>query len=364
MNPTGPDHQLQSIHAMLVSGHRCVRLDRHTVLLIGFVGGFLTIATDWVVTAERFPDPLWRALVLFGWLAICLGATSLVDHRLTRRLRARRDETLPFAQAQVTRAWWTLLATGCLGTLGMALYGGGSMIYVMWIVLLGLGMYLFGLFSRPIIEWIGLAMMLIGVMMLATDLSIGVSRWLCASCYAIGMPLAGWLDRWLERRSLSDAGRPTDFRHRDLPLVAAAVIAWTAIVVSLPLLPLRWLPTQAPAGAIISLPIDAGATVQGERVLRLARGTRVPLFIDLDSSLLAISPSAQIDMALLQPIEIASGDGQPDGRYRIADGPWHAMRDGVMRVRIDRLTPTVGNEGPQVRMHGRIDQAEPGVAGR
>ena len=364
MNLPAPDHQLQSIHAMLAAGHRCVRLDRHTVLLIGLVGGFLTIATDWVVTAERFPDPVWRALALFGWLAICLGATSLLDYRLTRRLRARHAETLPFAQAQVTRAWWTLLAIGCLGTLGMALYGGGSMIYVMWIVLLGLGIYLFGLFSRPVVEWIGLAMLLIGVMMLASGLSIGASRWLCASCYAIGMPLAGWFDRRLERHSLDAAGRSADGRHRGVPLIAAAVLAWTMIVVSVPLLTLRLLPTRAPAGASVLLPMQPGAVAQGEHVLRLARGATVPLYIDLDSSLLAIAPSARIDMELLQPLEIALRDGQPEGRYRVANGRWHAVRDGVMHLRIDRVAPRLGDDGPQVRMHGRIDVVESGASAR
>ena len=107
-----------------------------------------------------------------------------------------------------------------------------------------------------------------------------------------------------------------------------------------------------------------GAAAHGDRVLRLAPGATVPLHIDLDSALLAIAPSARVDMTLLQPLEIALRDGQPEGRYRIAEGAWHAVRDGVLHLRIDRVAPGLGDDGPQVRMHGRIDLVESGGARR
>ena len=60
-----------------------------------------------------------------------------------------------------------LLSVGCLGSFAMFFYGGSGMIYALWMVLLGLGVYLFGLFSRPLLEWIGLATILLGVAGLA-----------------------------------------------------------------------------------------------------------------------------------------------------------------------------------------------------
>ena len=101
--------ELHSIHSMLASGHRSVYLERHSLFLIGAVGGFLGAATEWVITADRFPDNSQRGLVLLLWLAAWLGGVSLLDHWLTRRARQKRAETLPFAQAQITRAWWMLL---------------------------------------------------------------------------------------------------------------------------------------------------------------------------------------------------------------------------------------------------------------
>lgn len=196
-----PGEQLQAIHAMLAAGHRSVHLERHSLLLIGAVGGFLSVVSEWAITPERFPDATERGFALLVWLAFWLGGVSLLDHWLTRRARARRAETLPFAQTQITRAWWMLLSVGCLGSFAMSFYGGGSMIYALWTVLLGLGIYLFGLFSQRLIEWIGLATILLGITGLAAGVSYETTRWLNASCFAVGMPLAGWMAaKFLTRR--------------------------------------------------------------------------------------------------------------------------------------------------------------------
>jgi len=56
--------QLQSIRAMLAAGQRSVHLERHSLLLIGGVGGFLTAVTEYIISYERFPDTAQRALAL------------------------------------------------------------------------------------------------------------------------------------------------------------------------------------------------------------------------------------------------------------------------------------------------------------
>lgn len=327
-------HQLHSIHAMLAAGHRSVHLERHSLLLIGAVGGFLSVATEWAITVERFPDNRQRALATLLWLACWLGGLSLLDHWLTRRARLRRAETLPFAQAQITRAWWMLLAMGSLGSYAMFFYGGGAMVYGLWIVLLGLGMYLFGLFSRPLIEWIGLAAILLGVAGLAAGLPFGATRWLMASCFAIGLPLAGWL-----------AARCDDSR---LWMQFAALLLWLALVAAPPVFATRMSFTEAPAPDV--------------QVLRLPAGARVPLRVDLESPLLALSSEASLDMTLIAPVEIALKDGQPDGRFRIGGGDWHGVRDGVLHLTIDRVSPRLATGGPEVRAHaifgGREFQGE------
>ncbi|MEW5786792.1 MAG: hypothetical protein AB1899_02950 [Pseudomonadota bacterium] len=333
--------QIQAIQSMLVAGHRSVHLDRHTLLLIGGVGGFLSVATEWVITDTRFPDVSQRGMALLVWLGGWLGTMALLDAWLTRQARSRRDETLPFAQAQITRAWWMLLSLGCLGSFAMFFYGGGAMIYALWTVLLGLGIYFFGLFSRPLIEWIGLATILLGVAGLAAGLPYGGTRWLNASCFAIGMPLAGWLN-----------GRLGETR---LPRRGLALSLWLALVVGPPLLILRYAPTQVPTGPVLSTPALTG---QGAEILRLEAGSRIPLRVDLDSSVLSVSPQAALELIFQEPVDVALIDGQPDGRYRIGTGDWHAIREGVLNLMIDRITPQLRDGLPEVRAHASFDLAQ------
>ncbi|MEX8518372.1 MAG: hypothetical protein AB3X44_07645 [Leptothrix sp. (in: b-proteobacteria)] len=327
--------QLQSIHAMLNSGHRSVQLERHSLLLLGGVGGLIVALTEYLITADRFPELSQRALALLLWLGATLGGLSVVEHRLTRRARQRRNETLPFAQAQITRAWWMLLGMGVLGSCAMFFYGGGPMVYALWIVLLGLGIYLFGLFSQALIEWIGLATLLLGVAALAAGLPYQATHWLAASCFAIGMPLAGWLNR----------------RHgaAGLPGRTLALLLWLTLVAVPPLALAQVSFTSTPETPPLAL--GSGQLTSGAQVLRLAPGTPVALHLDLDSPLLSAAAPASLTLQLNVPLEVALRDGAPDGRYRFGNGAWHTIHDGALNLRIDRLAPQLENGQPVVRAH-------------
>jgi hypothetical protein len=317
--------QLQSIQAMLAAGHRCVELERHSLMLWGLVGGGLCAFTDLAINGERFPDNSQRAIALFIWLAAWLGGMSWLDHRLTRQARLAREETLPFAQAQITRAWWMLLALGTLSTFAMFFHGGGDMIYALWTVLLGLGIYFFGLFSRPLIEWIGLATILLGIAGLASGLPMSSARWLTASSFAIGLPFAGWLSN---RTQDTVTGRR-----------ALAVVLWLVAVIAPAMAATRFVPT-------------ARTPTAATETLRVPAGTLVPLHVDMDSALVAISPDASLPVRMARATEIALTNGQPDGRYRFDDGSWHAIKDGVLALRIDHIQPKIDGGKPEIRMHG------------
>lgn len=333
--------QLQSIQSMLTVGHRSVHLEQHSLLLIGTVGGLIAGLTETIITAERFPDPPQRALALLLWLGFWLSGMAFMDHRLTRLARQRRDETLPFAQAQITRAWWMLLCMGSLGSFAMFFYGGGGMIYALWIILLGLGVYLFGLFSQPLVEWIGLATILLGVTSLAAGLPYGATHALAVTCFIIGMPLAGWLSR----------------HYGDAHLLsrAVALFAWLALVTIPALLFTKLAFVTPPATHALSL--NDFTSAEGEQVLRLESGTPVALKLDLDSAIIAADPTAHLTMQLTQPVEVALKAGQPDGRYRIAGGKWRAIHDGVLEMNIDRLQPTLEQGQPTVRVHALFGAA-------
>ncbi len=324
---SNPSQRLQSIQAMLAAGHRCVELERHSLLLWGLVGGGLSAFTDVAINRDRFPDVAQHALAMLLWLAVWLGGMSWLDHRLTRKARLAREETLPFAQAQVTRAWWMLLTLGTLTTFAMFFHGGGVMIYALWTVLLGLGIFIFGLFSRPLVEWIGLATILLGIAGLTSGLPMNGARWLTASVFAIGLPFAGWLSA------------RTDDSHIGRRIMMVAL--WLATVIAPALAATRFIPVAA-------TPTPTTAT------LRLPAGSVVPFHIDMESSLIDIPPTASLPVRVARATEIALTDGQPDGRYRFDDGRWHSVKDGVLTLSIDRIRPRISHDAPEIRMHGKI----------
>jgi hypothetical protein len=337
------DQQLAIIESMLTAGHRSVDLDRHSLLLWGLGGGALAAFTELVITQERFPDLQHRAFALLIWLAFWVGSFAWTDHQLTRHFRAARDETLPFAQAQINRAWCMLLGLAILGTFAMFFFGGGMMIYAMWMVLLGMGIYLYGLFSRPLIEWIGLATLLLGVTSLAAGVPLGVSHWLVASCFSIGLPLAGILASHIDD-------------HRIVGRICGLGI-WLALVI-LPAIGIFRLTSaeQAPSAFTISLSELGKAGVFVEpRIVHIPAGTIVPLKVDMKSSLIAISPDVSLPIQLTQPIDVLLDNGQPEGRYRFGDGNWHAMRDGVLALRIATFTPHIENGRPIIKATASMD---------
>jgi hypothetical protein len=56
--------RMESIQAMLAAGHRCVELERHSLLLWGGVGGGLCAFTDLVINGDTFPDNAQRAVAV------------------------------------------------------------------------------------------------------------------------------------------------------------------------------------------------------------------------------------------------------------------------------------------------------------
>src|SRR5712671_7032548 len=133
--------QLEVIQSMLTAGHRSIRMQRHSLILWGATGGILCLATEHIITPARFPVHWQRAVAVLLFLGIVLSGVAIVDFYYTRyRIRAR-DESVPFAQAQVTKVWWLLMGMGVLFTFSTSFFGGGYMVFVIWLVLFGLGIY-------------------------------------------------------------------------------------------------------------------------------------------------------------------------------------------------------------------------------
>lgn len=96
--------QLDSIHAMLSAGHRNLRVERHSLVLWGAIGGGLILASDRILTPEQFPLLELRATAWLILLALTISGIALLDWHLTRRAKQARDEAWSFIHRQVLRA--------------------------------------------------------------------------------------------------------------------------------------------------------------------------------------------------------------------------------------------------------------------
>ncbi|WP_371325408.1 hypothetical protein VX159_07790 [Dechloromonas sp. ZY10] len=306
-----PQKQLQAIHAMLASGQRNLRMERHTLLLLGLPAGLLFALSESIFTPEQIPDLQQRALSWLALLVAVIGTIVTVDWHWTRKIKATRDETWGFIHRQVLKVMWLLLALATLTTFAMFFYGGGYMVCSLWLIFAGLGLYVHGLFSEELLEWGGGLMIAIGIVSLIAGLPYQSLRWLAASVFAIGLPLfALQLDRG---------------RHRPAYVRLLQICGWLAVVVVLPLLieqqsRLRTLPD----GPLLSLEeFRTRPPADGTAIITLPAGTPIPVEVELVGDLFAGREThTQMPLTLQEPIELLMLNGKLSGDMRFPGESW------------------------------------------
>lgn len=313
--PETAAHRLDAIHSMLSAGHRNLRIERHSLILWGIAGGALCFFSESILTPEQFPVTQQRALAWLLLLTTVLGSVGIADWHLTRRAKEARAEAWSFIHRQVLKVWWLLMAMGTLLTFAMFFFGGGYMLFSAWLVLLGLGLYVHGLFSEELLEWVGALMIIIGIVSLAYRLPVETMRWISASAFGIGLPLlAAMLDR----------GRAFPARRR-----LAQTLIWMFAVLALPLLGQRYATAlMLPDGPVISLESfrqqrDAG----GSRIVSLPAGTPVPVEVEVSGGLFDGAANPVLPLKLAEPIEVLMVDGKLTGDTRFPGGYWLPARE-------------------------------------
>lgn len=207
---TQKNMQLETILSMMSSGYRCIRIERYSLILWGVTGGFLCLFTDVLFTSEKFPGLASRITVRMLFHAVVLSGVAIADfHYLRHRFRAK-GESFPFVHAQICKVWWLLLAMGVLFTFGSGCSGNSYMIFGVWLLLVGLGLFMHGLFSEQMLEWAGLMIMLLGICPLMLRVDFDLTKWIAASAFGLGMPaltfmLDGGKARSLPRRLYQSA---------------------------------------------------------------------------------------------------------------------------------------------------------------
>ena len=331
-------NQLDAIQAMLAAGHRSIRMPKCSLILWGVSGGVLCLGTEHVITAQRFPDYTQRALALLFFLGIVLSGVAIADYHYTRLHVRAQDESLPFAQTQVTKVWWLLICAGVLFTFGTSFLGGGRMTFGIWIVLFGLGLYVHGLFSEQIVEWVGVLMILLGIGALLLNLSYPATQWLAASIFAVGMPLLAYFVGHGHGKSIS---------------VRVAQAGLWLVVVLIPTLAANQWSDSPPSATGATVPLHyfvRQSTPAPAQIVSLPAGTTIPLKVHVQGNVFTGNADIVVPFNLSKPLEISLNQGKPDGLFRVADGPWRKRSTSFIIQVLELDAALTPSEGPVASM--------------
>ena len=332
-----PARQLNAIHAMLSAGHRNLRIERHTLMLWGIPAGLLFVLSESILTSAQLPDLTQRASAWLALLAAVLTTIATVDWFWTRKIKATRDEAWSFIHRQVLKIWWLMMGLAALTTFAMFFYGGAYMVCAVWLVFLGISLYVHGLFSEELLEWAGIMTLLIGIASLFAKLPYETMRWLAAAVFGLGLPLLAFM---------LDRGQ-----HRPLPVRLLQISGWLTAVLIVPI----WLEHQAhnyqlPEYPALPLADYLAKAPAGETVIALPAGTSIPVEIDISGDIFSSGNKPTVlPLKLDQSIELLVRDGQLTGDVRFPGENWQQSRQ-VHLISIPwikaELTP---ERGPLVR---------------
>jgi len=186
MQSNQASEQILAIHEMMSSGHRSVFMERHTLILWGLAAAVLILFIGSVITPEGFPETWMRAMVSTSIIGFVLALVGYFDFRLVRRAREERDESISFVQLQITKVWWLLISLTVLINLAMHFFGGGYLFYSLLLILMGLALYFHGLFSKQMLSYAGIMMIVLGLASIALHLPFTMIEWITVFCFGLG----------------------------------------------------------------------------------------------------------------------------------------------------------------------------------
>lgn len=337
--------KIEDIHAMMASGHRSIKIERHTLMLWGITGALLILIVDRLFTPEYIVVH-WQ-LVLFSnlFVACVLILVAILDFRLTRRKRENRDETLSFVQLQLIKLWWLFIALIVLINIGMNFYGGGYLFYPIVLALLGMALYAQGLFSQQMLSWIGVCLILLGLGSITLGITPNQQEWLAMSALGLGFTLLAWCINY-------PGG------HSGVIKRALLSVAWLLTVI-MPVATASWLNRD---NSLDELPVisldtyrDPGSHKNERQIVRIPAGTILPLSIEIAGNLLQQASTGSLQLKLAQEIEVVVAGENTQGLARVVNGSWNKNRH-FYKVRKFQLSSSLDrNNGPQAKLLLDID---------
>lgn len=303
--------QIEAIHSMLTTGHRSVRLERHSLILWGVTTAFLILFVQYIFSPDRIPELWQRSLVANLFIAVVVFSVGYWDFRLTRRKRELRDETISFIQIQLTKVWWCIIGLIILINLAMDLFVGKYLFYPILIALAGLGFYIQGLFSQQFLAWNGILLILLSLTSLILQIPYSTIEWLTIIAAALGMPVMALL--------------------MDLPIIQKklsyrvfASVFWLTLI-TIPTWYIHQARYQEPASDwqhVTLQEYNEQKMKDTKVILHIPAGTRIPLEVTIQGDTLETFTTTEVPLILKRSVDITTQNGKFDGRYRIDKGNW------------------------------------------
>lgn len=315
--------QLDAIHSMLHAGNRNLRIERHSLVLWGLSCGAVILGADRILSPVQFPDIAQRAFAWLIFLGLVVSGIAMVDWHLTRRAKQVRDEAWSFIHRQVLKVMWLLMAVGVLLTFASFFFGGGYMIYAEWVVLFGIGLYVHGLFSEELLEWVGALIIAIGITMMAFRLNITDMKWIAASALGLGLPLLSFM---------LDRGRERAVRVRLLQSVG-----WLLCVLTPPLLAHQFVVRAAVADAPVVSYEEFRLQPGAKQAVTLPAGMEIPVRFDVSGSLFRAREELTFPLVLNEPLQVMMNEGKPTGEMRTLGGNWIVWHD-TLTIQIPKIS--------------------------
>ena len=352
MFPPGVPSHVAVLQNLLMAGHRPIQMRPGSLVRWGWAFAWLAWTTDPLLRLPFLQGQVaLQAGVAMLWLGAGMGLTAWLDWRAVQAAASQAEETLPFVQLQISKVWWLLLTAGVLYTGSTFFFGGAYQIYMVWLALVGLGLFLHGLFAQELVEWAGAAVFLMALLVLVSGLPPVWHRPLVISTSGMGMPLLGWL---LHRRTM-----PVPNLAQALAcvagLLAASVLPAMAAV--------QW--SQS-----LSLPPDIAVYTQKTLLklgddpagwphyaaLHVEAGTPIELQLDVEGSLLKPAQGgARLTYTIAQDMDLLLIDGKLSHHVRLPGQDWQDSAGWLHITQLD-LTPDLSQaSGLLVRSRARIE---------
>lgn len=342
---TSASSQLEAIQEMMASGHRSVTMERHTLVLWGVAAAALILFVDAFFTQERFPEVALRSIYAHAFVIIpLLLLVGLVDFRMTRAARRKRDESISFVQMQVTKIWWMLIGLIVLINFGMNFFGGGFLFYGVTLAIMGVAFFVNGLFSQQMLSWVGSLLILLGLSMVMFQVPYALQEWIAVGVFGLGFPALALV---MKKEAIQKSSARRIF----------FAFAWL-VVALLPAHIVYYMENKSAALDVAAVDLATYLNQEkvsaGIQVVTLPAGTKVPVQLQFTGNILTTDGTEVITLTLQQPVQLAIKDGELDGRFNLAERGWKDSLYGMIaRANTVKASITPG-QGPRIEMNAQM----------